>query len=327
MQTKVIGTRLRALRAAGVSLFLSPIGAFGFATPGFAKAEVASTPQYGADTRALHFFADGSGTHYAGGYLNDLNERDTTPDGNPLSTLDVTFSGRQQVGQIYNGTNYSPVYVPASAHAYANADLATGKLRVYATDPAFPIVNGPDTYITFNQSRTNASFTDLLSFDFDPAFTADYFRVGIRVGLDGSFTSLAPNGSGTIKLTLDTSLSGQEFLYSGSFGQNSGVFTNLTSFGSNVYGFDVSLSRANPSFSLRELLSANAYGGTTDYSHTATTSLVLPQGVSYRSASGVFLSGDSTPAVPEPATWASMIAGFGLLGGALRRRRFRPALV
>jgi hypothetical protein len=25
--------------------------------------------------------------------------------------------------------------------------------------------------------------------------------------------------------------------------------------------------------------------------------------------------------VPEPATWTSMILGFGLLGGALRRRR------
>lgn len=29
------------------------------------------------------------------------------------------------------------------------------------------------------------------------------------------------------------------------------------------------------------------------------------------------------PAVPEPATWASMVAGFGLLGGALRTRRSR----
>jgi hypothetical protein len=25
--------------------------------------------------------------------------------------------------------------------------------------------------------------------------------------------------------------------------------------------------------------------------------------------------------VPEPATWAMMIGGFGLVGGALRRRR------
>jgi hypothetical protein len=30
---------------------------------------------------------------------------------------------------------------------------------------------------------------------------------------------------------------------------------------------------------------------------------------------------DATPGVPEPATWAMMIAGFGMAGGALRRRR------
>lgn len=31
-----------------------------------------------------------------------------------------------------------------------------------------------------------------------------------------------------------------------------------------------------------------------------------------------------TGAVPEPATWAMMIAGFGAIGGALRRRRTKP---
>ena len=35
----------------------------------------------------------------------------------------------------------------------------------------------------------------------------------------------------------------------------------------------------------------------------------------------------STPgAVPEPSTWAMMIGGFGLIGGAMRRRRGTPAL-
>jgi hypothetical protein len=39
--------------------------------------------------------------------------------------------------------------------------------------------------------------------------------------------------------------------------------------------------------------------------------------------SGAFLVRVSGPgAVPEPATWTMMIAGFGLAGGALRRRRF-----
>ncbi len=43
---------------------------------------------------------------------------------------------------------------------------------------------------------------------------------------------------------------------------------------------------------------------------------------------GIGLAGlrhDVQSAVPEPSTWAMMIAGFGLMGIALRRRRHRPA--
>ncbi len=36
---------------------------------------------------------------------------------------------------------------------------------------------------------------------------------------------------------------------------------------------------------------------------------------------GVLLDGISVSAVPEPATWAMMIAGFGLVGGTMRRSR------
>jgi hypothetical protein len=40
---------------------------------------------------------------------------------------------------------------------------------------------------------------------------------------------------------------------------------------------------------------------------------------------GVFLDAVSVAAVPEPATWALMLLGFGGIGLAMRRRR-RPAL-
>lgn len=35
---------------------------------------------------------------------------------------------------------------------------------------------------------------------------------------------------------------------------------------------------------------------------------------------------DTIPAVPEPASWATMVGGFGLIGAALRRRRMRPSV-
>lgn len=36
---------------------------------------------------------------------------------------------------------------------------------------------------------------------------------------------------------------------------------------------------------------------------------------------------DATPAVPEPATWLMMLIGFGAIGHAVRRRRFKLGLV
>lgn len=41
----------------------------------------------------------------------------------------------------------------------------------------------------------------------------------------------------------------------------------------------------------------------------------------YKASSDVVLFSTNPPAIPEPATWAMMIAGFGAVGYAMRRRR------
>ncbi len=63
-------------------------------------------------------------------------------------------------------------------------------------------------------------------------------------------------------------------------------------------------------------------GAICDYGHTGTFSFNnLPTNVTFSSASGTFLSSVGSGAVPEPASWTMLIAGFGLTGGVLRRRR------
>lgn len=47
----------------------------------------------------------------------------------------------------------------------------------------------------------------------------------------------------------------------------------------------------------------------------------LPDGLTFTSASGVFLQSPEPGGVPEPGTWAMLIAGFGAVGMAARRRR------
>ena len=61
---------------------------------------------------------------------------------------------------------------------------------------------------------------------------------------------------------------------------------------------------------------------TCDFGNSAALRIgALPGGVSFGSASGVLLSGLGTGAIPEPASWAMLIAGFGLVGAAARRQR------
>jgi hypothetical protein len=86
--------------------------------------------------------------------------------------------------------------------------------------------------------------------------------------------------------------------------------------------FDVTynLLGATPGVALRLDLRAGAErGGAADLGNTAGIRFELPSSVSFSSSSGQFLA-----AVPEPASWALMLGGFGLLGAAVRRRRTRP---
>ena len=82
------------------------------------------------------------------------------------------------------------------------------------------------------------------------------------------------------------------------------------------------------SLGVRGTLSIDCRGGSScDFGNTGTFGFgPLPAGLTFGSGSGVFLTAGATPGgVPEPATWLTMILGFGLIGAAMRGRRRAPA--
>ncbi len=62
-----------------------------------------------------------------------------------------------------------------------------------------------------------------------------------------------------------------------------------------------------------------------DSLNTSTIGFEAPGGT-FTSESGHFLGLAQTAAVPEPATWALLIAGFGMVGATLRRHTARYAV-
>jgi hypothetical protein len=73
-----------------------------------------------------------------------------------------------------------------------------------------------------------------------------------------------------------------------------------------------------------QLSSCGGQSGTCGFGNSGRARLGLaPQGLSWTSQSGVFLSDLAPPGgtIPEPGTWALLIAGFGMIGSTLRNRR------
>ncbi|WP_083500197.1 PEPxxWA-CTERM sorting domain-containing protein [Sphingomonas endophytica] len=63
------------------------------------------------------------------------------------------------------------------------------------------------------------------------------------------------------------------------------------------------------------------FGASTASARPSSISYSTSSGKIYNSGSVKLVSTDLTSAVPEPATWAMMILGFGMVGAAARRRR------
>jgi hypothetical protein len=226
------------------------------------------------------------------------------------------------------------------AAANSHANLATGKVGV----------SGSTGY--YQTALAVAEYRDLLDFTIAGANTSTVTNITVVFRLDGSL--IAPDahgatGLGTPYTTLQNAFNfgnanglvffellaandrygqplprlNQSNSQSGWVSYNwSTISPTLTEF-TGVYA----LTGATQSLGIRNALNGYAATGASfDYGNTSSLSFILPTNVTFTSASGVFLNANNN-AVPEPATWAMMLFGFGLVGSAMRRGRRSIAIV
>ncbi|KTT71870.1 PEPxxWA-CTERM sorting domain-containing protein [Sphingomonas endophytica] len=230
----------------------------------------------------------------------------------------------------------TPVVSAGAGAASAYVDLAQGKMGAYASAPQLP----PEEMGQLNLTSTaSASFKERLLFTAAGATYKTLTKIDYEVTLHGVF-------SGTGGWGLDGALGkadqyGSQFAVGGTsmadgavswrkggatytaLSATEGVFRGSASFWGESW---------NPLFELQ--LDLHAYSmnpdtlasGLADMGNTATIKFSLPGNVTMTSASGQFLTGGAAAGVPEPATWAMMLLGFGAVGVAVRRRRAAPLI-
>jgi hypothetical protein len=212
----------------------------------------------------------------------------------------------------------------------AKVDLTTGTVHNYLK------ITGPDAGGSgFGQSA--GIFGDRLHFD-----AAQGSNIGFSFGFDGTIKSPArvvPTSTQQIGVIANLRV----------FDISAGAtYQNFTSLSGALVSDSVFLDFSNPSAPIDEMIARTLAGSLTvagnatydvfasfsmfaslnenpvtvemDFLNTGRFGIQAGPGVSYTSDSGVFLTGGSA-AVPEPASWAMMIAGFALAGRALRRRQ------
>jgi hypothetical protein len=230
----------------------------------------------------------------------------------------------------------TPMVSAGQGKASAYVDLATGKMGAYASAPQLPASEMGKISLS---SEASASLKEQLLFTAIDATYKTLTKIDYEVTLHGLF-----NGDGGWSLTGGLGKSdqyGSQFIAGGtsmadgsvSWKKGGATYTVLSATEGVLRGSASFWGETwNPLFELQ--LDLHAYSmnpdtfasGLADMGNTATIKFNLPSNVTMTSASGQFLTGGTAAAVPEPATWLTMLLGFGAIGWAMRRRRAAPVL-
>jgi hypothetical protein len=247
-----------------------------------------------------------------------------------------------------NGWANSASFSNSISSMTTSSNLADGTLHAYAVTGA----EGGDV-ISSSQSFSMARISDVITFN---NTSGAALNLGVGYTYDGQFIGSFGNGawfdSATILFALGSPDNSIVYANSGQriFGTEqtdmdaSGVFNHRPDFGGTAADFSYSAfgtpgnglfgggtstfisiptGTSQLGFSLTLAMQCRVANTICDFANTSTFAFAsLPTGLSYTSDSGVLFSAlnQGAGAVPEPATWAMMLLGFGLLGAAQRSR-------
>jgi PEP-CTERM motif len=230
--------------------------------------------------------------------------------------------------------------------AASSADLAAGTVRAFGTSP---------TTGFFTSTLASAQWYDIVDFNIAGAnadtvttikFTATFDGTGFDTGTRDRFNNVPSAyvqglvGIGENFISNPFFAQGLVFANaSNNFTPTTQLFTqNRVGYGSwdpastvnrMIFNGQIDLRGATVQQWITLALRIECDNGAfCDYGNTGTFRFNdLPSNVTFSSASGTFLSGvgPGVGGVPEPASWAMLISGFGLVGAVARRRRVTVA--
>ena len=228
----------------------------------------------------------------------------------------------------------SDVRLPDAAFATAKADLKTAKLGLTVSA------------VNFSSANSSSEINDTLHFTIAGATASTVTYVPVSFAFSGSLLPGADTTHSSAELGWGFSFGNASASEFGDYGAGyyapptypTFAFPEVTP--SRVSGWQsysfasykptdtrfsgiYAITGASADIPIDFRLSLNATNVALDYSNGGSIGIGKVAGVSYTSDSGVFLTGGghTIGAVPEPASWALMLAGFGVVGAAARRRR------
>jgi len=211
---------------------------------------------------------------------------------------DGAFFGSADTGTIFSSSG-------SSARAAGSANLATGQLRL--------LTEASGTSV--NVASAQVGMQEVLLFHLPSGMTEA--TIGLLMDITGTTAGYVPGPVGLLEAGINAQSGG---LFSEMFGETFAAGGSIPPAVINTQVFgeitvpDGAFVRLNP------FLNSVHQGGTVDFSNTANFNIILPEGVTFTSQSGVFLGeAGEVGQVPEPRTLVLLASGLAAL--LWRRRR------